>query len=454
MRRYLNRTLEGSASDEDMGANKMARDKQRIVVVKIGTSTLLREKSTDDSSTVSATAGRMLKPGIGELAVSTLALLVDTLLALRRDNYHVVLVTSGAVGVGCSELGVLQRPRPTEGCSPEERAGIMAKIQAYAAVGQTVLMQTYDRFMRMANQPIAQVLLTSSDIGSTYQYTNAQNTILELLNMGVIPIVNENDTVATDEIKYGDNDWLSALVATAISADWLFLLTDVDMLFSGNPRENPDATPIPNVADINTMNVDFSSRVTGTQWGTGGMNTKITAARLATAAGVRVCMIHGRHPARVLQFVHNKEDRIGTVFEPHLDPLRGDKRRWISHCVPPKGSISITARTGLALRTSGRAHLLRTKSVESVSGNFPPNSAVRVLLDGEEIARGLCNYSSGDLKLYAGKDVVALTRITGEPVRDVVIDEDNLAVLIRQHSQEDLRKLERRLSLQNLNGRH
>ncbi len=424
--------------DEDLQSattlpENVSIEKGRVIVVKIGTSSLMREATTDDSSTVSATAGRMLPKGEGELAVSTLALLVDTLLALRRDNFRVVLVSSGAVGVGCRELGVIQRPKPTPNCTPAERAAIMAKIQAYAAVGQSVLMRTYDRFMRMAHQPIAQVLLTSSDIGSEYQYRNARNTILELLDMGVIPIVNENDTVATEELKYGDNDWLSALVSTAIDADWLFLLTDVDQLCTGNPRTNPDAVPISVVPDINNMNVDFSSKATGTQWGTGGMNTKITAARLATSAGVRVGMIHGRHPDRVLDFVHDKPKRIGTVFEPHQKPMSGDRHRWISHCLPPKGDIHISAQAAESLRISGGRHLVRAAGVESCTGNFPANSAVRVLLDGVEMARGMCNFSATDLMCYAGKTGSEITKMRGEPADDIVINSQNLAVLVREH---------------------
>eukprot|EP00171_Calliarthron_tuberculosum_P017643 IDg17643t1 len=240
-------------------------------------------------------------------------------------------------------MGVEKRPQMDPNGTPASRAATMARIQAYAAVGQSVLMQTYDRFMRMAHQPIAQVLLTSTDIGNEYQYANARATLLELLNMGVIPIVNENDSVATEEIKYGDNDWLSALVSTVIEADWLFLLTDVNMVYTANPRNNPNALPIPVVPDINSMNTDFSSRKSGTQWGVGGMNTKIAAARLATAAGIRVVLIHGRHPERVLEFVHRDEKAIGTTFLPHSNPMRGVRRKLISHCLPPKGTVTITA---------------------------------------------------------------------------------------------------------------
>lgn len=412
-------------------ANYSKNEKREIIVIKIGTSSLMRESSTDDSSTVSATAGRMLPQGSGELAVSTLALLVDTLLALRRDGYRVVLVSSGAVGVGCCEMNEEKRPKLNPNCTPAERAATMARIQAYAAIGQNVLMQTYDRFMRMASQPIGQVLLTSTDLGNEYQFANARATLLELLDMDVIPIVNENDSVATEEIKYGDNDWLSALVSTVIDADWLFLLTDVDMLYTANPRDDPDAKPIPVVSDINSLNVDFSSRSSGTQWGVGGMNTKITAARLATAAGVRVGLLHGRYPSRVLDFVHGNTEKVGTMFEPHKSPMRGARRKWISHCLPPKGDVHVSKncveslKAGLPMRTAG---------VMSVNGMFPPNSPVRVLLGGTEIARGLCRLSSDDLEAFAGKTGTEITEMSGEPVNDTLFMADDLAVLVREEN--------------------
>lgn len=403
-------------------------NKGPIIVVKIGTSSLMRESCTDDSHTISAAAGRKLPEGTGELAVSTLALLVDTLLALRRDGFRVVLVTSGAVGVGCREMNEEKRPKMKPNGTAAERAATMARIQAYAAIGQCVLMQTYDRFMRMAHQTVAQVLLTSTDIGNEYQYANARATLLELLDMGIIPIVNENDSVATEEIKYGDNDWLSALVSTVIDADWLFLLTDVDMLYTANPRNNPKAEPIPLVADINDLDVDFSSRNSGTQWGVGGMNTKITAARLATAAGVRVGLVHGQYPDRVLDFVHGKTGQKGTVFEPHANPMRGVRRKLISHCLPPKGSVVITPQCANAMKAGIP---IRTESVKAVTGTFPPNSAVRIISDGAEIARGVCSHSSEDLESYAGKTAAEITKTSGVPVNDLLFMKDDLAVLVR-----------------------
>eukprot|EP00178_Gracilaria_changii_P025497 TRINITY_DN78538_c0_g1_i1.p1 TRINITY_DN78538_c0_g1~~TRINITY_DN78538_c0_g1_i1.p1 ORF type:complete len:427 (-),score=42.82 TRINITY_DN78538_c0_g1_i1:631-1911(-) len=399
-----------------------------IIVVKIGTSTLMRDHNNADTTTISSAAGKGLRSGSGELAVSSIGLLVDTLLTLRRDGYDVILVTSGAVGVGCRELGVSKRPKVQDATSQEERARILADIQAYAAVGQSVLMRTYDALMGMANQKVAQILLTSGDLSSEYQYINAKNTLSSLLRMGVIPIVNENDTTATEELKYGDNDWLSALVSTSVGAEWLFLLTDVDQLYTANPRVDKSAKPINVVPNIESLQVNLSSNTTGTQWGTGGMKTKITAARLATAAGVRVCLIHGRFPSRAVDFVRDTENKRGTVFEPLGNPLNIERKKWISNCLPPRGKITINQaaesmlRIGYSLRTNGVIHCAR---------DFDENSAVTICTEsGMELARGMCNYSSQFLKKYGGRSGQEISKILCFPVNDVVVHGDNLALLV------------------------
>ena len=400
-----------------------------IVVVKIGTSTLLRESTSDDSSTVSATAGRKLREGAGELAVSTLGLLVDTLLVLKRDGYRVILVTSGAIGVGCRELNVEKRPKLSKEATNEERREIIAQLQAYAAVGQSVLMQTYDRFMRMAHQPIAQVLLSATDLGDETAFANTQATLKQLMKMGIIPIINENDTVATEELKYGDNDWLSALVSTVINADWLFLLTDVDMLYTSNPRIDAHAKPISNVLDINKLNIDLSSNSSGTQWGVGGMNTKITAARLATAAGVKVALLHGRHPGRVLDCVYERENAIATIFHPSPKPLTGVRKKWLSHCLPPKGDIFLTRDCQVQIRSG---HALKSFGVTKVQGKFSPNTAIRIRDDvtGAEIARGISRYGHVDIANYAGKTTEQIS--VGEPISDVIVMVEDLALLVSE----------------------
>lgn len=402
--------------------------KRPIIVVKIGTSTIMREAASSNKETVSAMAGRSLDSGSGELAVSTIGLLVDTLLALRRDGNHVILITSGAVGVGCRELGIPRRPSCSPDASNEERARVLADIQGLAAIGQSVLMRTYYSLMAMANQTVAQVLLTSGDLGSEYQYHNAKNTLLALLNMGVIPIVNENDTTATEEIKYGDNDWLSALVSSAIGAKWLFLLTDVDQLYTANPRVDPNAKPINVVPNVESLNVNLKSNATGTQWGTGGMKTKITAARLATAAGVKVCLLHGRHPSRVLDFVSDNSNRLGTVFEPLTSPLDLERKKWISNCLPPRGEIIVSDKAAVLMR-AGLS--LRALGVVGCEGAFEANSAVRIRgTDGLELARGISNYSSLDLMQFKGMNSNQIFSQLGFPMSEKVVHEDNLALLV------------------------
>ncbi|HTL88631.1 MAG TPA: glutamate 5-kinase, partial [Leptolyngbya sp.] len=243
----------------------------QTVVVKIGTSSLTQ-------------------PDSAKLALSTIAALVEVLSQLRQQGHRVVLVSSGAVGVGCARLGLVERPRS------------IALKQAVAAVGQGRLMRIYDDFFTALQQPIAQVLLTRGDLVQRNRYINVLRTFQELLNLGVIPIVNENDTVSVDELKFGDNDTLSALVASVVDANWLFLLTDVDRLYSADPRHNPNAQPITIVKHIDELS-EVQTGSSGTQWGTGGMVTKIQAARIATGAGVRTVITQGRSPQNLLKIL-------------------------------------------------------------------------------------------------------------------------------------------------------
>lgn len=358
---------------------------------------------------------------------------MDTLLTLRRADFDVILVSSGAVGVGCRELGVLKRPIISDDATNEDRAKLLADVQAYAAVGQSVLMRTYSSLMGLANQKVAQVLLSSGDLGSEYQYYNAKNTLSSLLRMGVIPIVNENDTVATEELKYGDNDWLSALVSTVVDATWLFLLTDVDQLYSANPHVDPSAAPIDNVPNIEMLHVNASSGGTGTQWGTGGMKTKITAARLATAGGVKVCLLHGRHPARILDFVYEREKALGTVFEPLETPLKMERKKWIANCLPPQGDIIICEDAVCQLRGGSALHAV---GVIGCNREFEPNSAVCIRNEkGAEIARGVSNYSSEEVKKLKGMTEIEIIHILGYPMTEHVVHEENLAVLVEQEKE-------------------
>lgn len=404
-----------------------------IVVLKVGTSTIVRSgrscNGVDESfDNVSSLAGDLLTNGESELAVSTLALIADTVLVLRRSGCKVVLVTSGAVGLGARALRAQETRTLAEAGDdpPEKRAKYLANRQAYAAVGQSLLINTWQHLLQMGGQSVAQVLLTSGDLGNKYQYDNARNTLFALLDKGVIPVVNENDTVATDELRYGDNDWLSALVATAVNATWLFLLSDVHQMHTADPRSNNQAMPIDVVEDIETLSADLGGQ--GSRWGTGGMRTKVAAARLATAAGVQVCLVHGRTPSRVLNYVHAIEPYIGTLFKPLQAPLRKRRKRWISHCLPPRGDIFVDEGADKAIRQHCS---LLAAGVVAVSGNFERNSAVRICArDGTELARGLCNFSSQILKRIQGLRSDDANQKIGYPVPVEVVDRDNLALLV------------------------
>jgi glutamate 5-kinase len=203
----------------------------------------------------------------------------------RRRGDAIALVTSGAVGLGCSVLEMAQRPSE------------VVALQAAAAVGQGRLMALYQDAFAVRGLAVAQVLLTRGDLASRRRYQNACRTLEQLLAWGVVPVVNENDTLATDELRFGDNDTLSALVAAAVGADELILLTDVDRLYSGDPRTNAEARPIEEVRDLGELERLSAVASGGGQWGTGGMTTKLAAARIATSSGIRVHLADGRDPA-------------------------------------------------------------------------------------------------------------------------------------------------------------
>ncbi len=367
---------------------------EKTIVVKIGTSSLTQPES-------------------GNLALSTIATLVEILTQLRRQGNRVVLVSSGAVGVGCARLGMTERPRS------------IALKQAVAAVGQGRLMRIYDDLFTSLQQPIAQVLLTRTDLVQRSRYLNAYNTFQELLRLGVIPIVNENDTVAVEELKFGDNDTLSALVASLIEADWLFLLTDVDRLYSADPRSNPDAQPISLVQRMDEL-ADLQVQTGGSAsgWGTGGMATKISAARIATGAGVRTAITVGSHPRNIEKILNG--EAIGTQFEPQAiaDSAR---KRWIAHGLIPSGKLFLDDGAVAAICRSGKS--LLAAGIAAVEGEFHASDAVLLCdLRGREIARGLVNYNSAELQRIRGRKSDEIPGILGHVGAETVVHRDNLVL--------------------------
>ncbi|KAL9098603.1 MAG: hypothetical protein Q9163_005766 [Psora crenata] len=333
---------------------------------------------------------------------SILSLIVETTVRLVKDGHRVVIVSSGAVGMGLRRMGVDKRPKS------------LTKKQALASVGQCRLVALYDKLFDNLQQPIAQILLTRNDIADRTQYINAQNTFTELLNMGVVPIVNENDTVAVSELrameKFGDNDTLSAITAAMIQADYLFLMTDVDSLFDKNPRIFHDARPIEVVEDISALAADVSSA--GSALGTGGMSTKIVAARLATSVGVTTVITRASNPGNIIDIVGylqaqkhgsnplsipsvpaemevnhststpsqldcvSKRPPPHTRFLPDPQPIR-DRSFWLLYGLAPHGTIYIDEGAHRAL--IAKAGLLPVGVID-VEGQFGQHDAVRLVV--------------------------------------------------------------------------
>ncbi len=365
----------------------------QTLVIKVGTSSLTR--------------------GDGRLALAAIAALIETIVDLRAQGYQIVLVSSGAVGVGAARLGMSERPKT------------IALKQAAAAVGQGIIMRVYDDLFREHHQPVAQILLTRGDLDRRSSYINAYNTFQELLRLGVMPIVNENDTVAVDELKFGDNDTLSARVASLIDADWLFLLTDVDRLYSADPRKFPDAQPIVQIDRLEDLtNLQIQTGGQGSQWGTGGMVTKIAAAQIATSAGVRTAIMHGQFPQNIERIL--KGEPLGTQFTPQL---RADsaRKRWIAHGLVPVGKVYLDAGAVRAIISDGKS--LLPAGIVRVEGNFDATDAVQLCDDlGLEIGRGIVNYSSTELEQIHGHRSSKITDLLGYVGEDTVIHRDNLVL--------------------------
>ncbi|OKH16960.1 glutamate 5-kinase [[Limnothrix rosea] IAM M-220] len=367
----------------------------QTIVVKIGTSSL-----TD--------------PETGMLALATIGTLVETLTRLKQMGHNVILVSSGAVGVGCGRLNLSERPKK------------IAVKQAVAAVGQGRLIRLYDDLFTSLQQAIAQVLLTRKDLVDRTSYLTVQEALNAMLELGVIPIVNENDTVAVDELKFGDNDTLSALVASLVNADWLVILTDVDRLYSADPRHNPDAKPIPLVSPTELSQLQVDAGSSGSQWGTGGMQTKLTAAKIATNAGVRTVITQGKTPQNLIKIIQG--DDIGTHFEanPQTDNSR---KRWIAYGLVPQGKLYLDDGAAKALLTKGKS--LLAAGIIKTEGNFSVNDAVELChKNGQAIARGLVNYDSAAIAKIKGKHSKQITEILGYTGADTIIHRDNLAFLL------------------------
>ncbi|WP_119279899.1 glutamate 5-kinase [Calidithermus roseus] len=337
--------------------------------------------------------------------------IADQVAALRGEGREVVLVSSGAVATGMARLGLTQRPRTMPG------------KQAAAAVGQPVLMQLWEQAFAWHDLKVAQVLLTAEDLAHRHRYLNARHTLKTLLEWGIVPVINENDTVMVEEIKFGDNDQLSALIASLVAADLLIILSDIEALFDADPRHNPQARPVRYVekvdAEVLRMAGDDPNQV-----GTGGMRSKLLAAEKAQAAGIPMLLLPGTRPGVVLQALQGEP--VGTFFAAGQRRYSGQKL-WLSQLPKPAGEILVDAGAARALREGGAS--LLPAGIRGVKGSFGVGEAVRCLDPrGNLVGVGLVNYSSAEIERIMGAKTRDLEAILGYKHSDEVIHRDYFAL--------------------------
>jgi glutamate 5-kinase len=338
--------------------------------------------------------------------------IASSIAEIHEMGYDVAVVSSGAIAAGMKELGLKEKPKD-----------IRLK-QAAASVGQSTLMWTYERCFKVYNKKVAQVLLTREDLSDRKRYINSKNTLFTLLSYGIIPIINENDTVSTDEIKFGDNDHLASMVASLLEADRLIILSDVGGLYSEDPKKNPKATLIKTVSEI-TPELIEKAKGTGSDLGSGGMYSKLLAASKAMHAGITVNIINGRRPRLLVSLI--KGASHGTEFKPKKSRLPA-RKSWIAFGIRPKGALTIDDGAKKAL-TVGNKSLLPS-GIAAVEGTFQTGDAVYCLdSEGNRIAKGLTNYSSSEILKIMGKKTSEIEKILGYKYSDEVIHRDNLVTL-------------------------
>lgn len=364
----------------------------RRIVIKIGSSLLVEPES-------------------GELNRVWLDALIQDVARMRARQQEVLIVSSGAIALGRRYLGLTPSPRDLR----------LEEKQAAAAAGQIRLAHAFEDALRKQETSVAQVLLTLEDTEQRQRYLNARSTLDILLKLGAVPVINENDTVATTEIRYGDNDRLAARVALMMSADCLVLLSDVDGLYTADPAEDDRAEFIWEVTEINPE-IEAMAGTAYSDVGTGGMLTKIEAAKIALNAGCHVLIASGKllHPVRAVE-----EAARCTCFIPSETPL-GARKQWIAGSLSPKGSLTVDKGAEKALR-QGKS--LLPAGVVSVEGEFERGDAVMVVAtDGRKLGRGLCAYSHRETACIMGRHTREIESLLGYRGRDEIIHRDDLVV--------------------------
>ena len=385
----------GSGKGEnEMDARESLKEAKRIVV-KVGTSTLAY--------------------GPGRMNLYNIEHLVRGLVDMANEGREMILVSSGAIAAGLGRLGMTEKPDSI----PEK--------QAIAAVGQGMLMHIYEKFFAEYGKVAAQVLLTRENSVRHNQYIHSRDALCAMLAMGAIPVINENDAVTVDEIKIGDNDQLSATVATLVDADALIILSDIDGLYTANPATHPEAEIIHEVPEI-TPEIERLAGGAGSAMGTGGMMTKIEAAKVAMNAGVTMVIASGARD-HVLRDVLNGEE-IGTLFPAKESHLRL-RKSWIAFGKRIEGDLVVDRGCEKAMRQCGSS--LLAAGIVSADGEFTRGSTVRVLTkDGQEIARGVVNYGRAELMDLIGRQTKDFPEalLQEDGFREEVIHRDNMVLMV------------------------
>jgi glutamate 5-kinase len=338
--------------------------------------------------------------------------LAEEIVHLKKKGIEVVLVSSGAILAGMEKLGLKERPKT------------MPLKQAAAAVGQSQLMWIYEKTFEAHHLPVAQILLTGEDLANRKRFLNSRNTFFTLFEHNVIPIVNENDTVSVEEIKFGDNDHLAALVTNLVDAQLLIILTDVDGLFTSDPRKDPDAKLLPYVEEI-SAEIEKTAIDSGTLEGTGGMSSKVKAAKKVSVYGVPTLLLNGTVSGILIRAFSG--EKVGTLFN-----LKGEKlnsrKHWIAFSIKSKGEVYLDQGAAEALQHKGKS--LLPSGIRGVKGTFMAGDAVTCLNpDGKEIAKGLVNYPAKEIDQIKGIKTSDIETVLGYKFSDEVIHRNNLVIL-------------------------
>lgn len=348
---------------------------------------------------------------VNSLNLDVIHAITGQICTLLDQGMEVILVSSGAMAAGLRKMQMSGRPDE------------IPKRQAISAIGQSGLMNAYEKSFGHYGRQVAQILLTAEDLNNRKRYLNARNTINTLMAWQVVPIINENDTIMIEEIKLGDNDNLAAMITLLMDADFLFILTDIDGLYDKDPRKYPDATLIEKVSTFEQKIEEYASDIPGTL-GTGGMLSKISAARKVTAAGIPMIIARGDIEDVLLKL--HQSHSIGTYFEPRAKKM-ASRKCWIAYTIDPKGSITLDDGAVKAVEKNGKS--LLPIGVVDVSGRFEEGAAVHFKTPGGRvIGTGLTNYSSQDINLIKGLWTSQIESCLGARLYDEVIHRDNMVI--------------------------